>query len=482
MSRPLEQRVTEDLHQVSVATRIPEPPIDELMLAGRRRLLLNRAVGAVAAVAALLVVIAGVGLVPRWVDSSRPGQPIHHGPTPPPSHTSGSKPRGWRSFNTSVQPGSAVQFASSQYGWQVAGLDANLDGNLSAAPIDTGYDRPGDAVLATDDGGTSWHPILDGTTDGLNGIWGVDLYSTRAGWVVGVTSLVRTENGGASWTRMGEPDGTHLVSVDFSSSRLGLGLTTDGDVVTSDDAGQSWRSAGLDQKGTSLCRDSDAEFVVNLRGDIYTSTDHGVHWRLGYRDTTPSFGPVWSQTTCHGTEVWSSAQYTARLHNLGPKGQPYTIVHSADAGRTWSTVISRTATFNERSSQLADLWAALGTSGLAQSRTGEPFVVDFPGQGWAIDTAALSDGAVTALSPIASLPRAARFTNASEYLEIHGAYATANDRWILVTDIAVWSGQNPKYQTFVLHTSANGQVWSVLNAGPRISFRQQARLRRAANR
>ncbi|HEY5837508.1 MAG TPA: P-loop NTPase fold protein [Pyrinomonadaceae bacterium] len=68
------------------------------------------------------------------------------------------------------------------------------------------------AILATSDGGTSWHRQISGTTSQLNAI--VFLADGRRGWVVGNYGLVlSTDDGGATWlhrTQGNDASGSYL--------------------------------------------------------------------------------------------------------------------------------------------------------------------------------------------------------------------------------------------------------------------------------
>ena len=81
-------------------------------------------------------------------------------------------------------------------------------------------------ILRTIDGGATWTPQASGTT---NLLWGVAFVDANVGWVSGFSgTILHTTDGGATWTN--EPSGTtnQLVGVALS----GGGATAVGGIGT----------------------------------------------------------------------------------------------------------------------------------------------------------------------------------------------------------------------------------------------------------
>jgi hypothetical protein len=130
-------------------------------------------------------------------------------------------------YLTDVNPGSSIVFPSSEVGWRVngQGASAGIDDSLGAGPAGATADWPGSSVSVSRDGGITWETRYRDAA----GIWGLDFISGTTGWVVGVTSLARTTDGGASWQAAAEPSaGDPLVAVDFTSGSTGYGLSVSG--------------------------------------------------------------------------------------------------------------------------------------------------------------------------------------------------------------------------------------------------------------
>lgn len=78
----LEQRLADDLNAAATRADVPPPPFTELTTAGRRKARRDRLAMACVAAAAVLAVLAGVGLGANALRADRPVRPIAPGPTP----------------------------------------------------------------------------------------------------------------------------------------------------------------------------------------------------------------------------------------------------------------------------------------------------------------------------------------------------------------------------------------------------------------
>jgi hypothetical protein len=77
----------------------------------------------------------------------------------------------------------------------------------------------------------------------------VSFVSTGRGWVIGQGRLLRTINGGGSWTGLpAPPPGTNRVR--FATTRIGYAWTESGPLWMTNDGGLSWRSGELDRVGS----------------------------------------------------------------------------------------------------------------------------------------------------------------------------------------------------------------------------------------
>jgi hypothetical protein len=98
----------------------------------------------------------------------------------------------WDAYETSVDPGGAVQLASRLVGFSLSweptsGLDQNL-----SAPAGLVLAWPSPSVLVTRDGARRWTRSLSVR----GGFWGIDVLDVDDVWAVAVTGLYRTVDGG----------------------------------------------------------------------------------------------------------------------------------------------------------------------------------------------------------------------------------------------------------------------------------------------
>jgi len=242
------------------------------------------------------------------------------GTTLPPAATTSSTPvplttgPSWTAYYTEAMANPPLVFGSSSAGWMVTGMSylPTVDSGLSSG---TGDYWPGKGVARTVDSGKTWSQVLTVP----DGVWGLNAVGVDDVWAVGVTTFYRSTNGGASWAQGGEPVGTHLVAVAFTSATDGVGLTTHGSVVSSTDGGMTWEpdQSGLPASGATgsqlegMCASAGTTFVVDDAGAVWAETAPGVAWQqvfsgVTYHYTTSaliycsSSGPTWEIVTVNG--------------------------------------------------------------------------------------------------------------------------------------------------------------------------------------
>ena len=460
MNENPEQMLSRKLHDLADDHVPPAPPMLDLLAAGRRRRRHRTIRIAVAAAAAVAAVAAAAGLTRSQV-TDRPEAPATHthGGHQRSHRTSNAPPPKFTTLATSVNPGGALSFASDSYGWQVGGLggEPHQDERLAAGPAGTTYAWPGDSLLVTTDGGVSWRPVLDGTGADNNGIWGFDLLSATEGWVVGVTSLHATTDGGRTWQTLAEPAGRYLVTVDFTTARDGLGLTTGGALVATRDGGRTWTDARLGQPATALCATGSRAYAVGQSGQLYASADSGASWQ----PTGPSPAArvaTWAQLTCHGTHAWAALQ-PLTMRNHVSLGQDYQVLSTSDAGTTWR---SETASDHGRAATGAP--AAVASSALSADDT-PPLLLGYGTHEWAVRPWTL-DGGLRELTPLRGLPHGTPDSDRQPYLLVPGAAQVGDHVWVLVADLAAGSVEAPKSQTLLAYSPDRGATWQVRSPSP----------------
>jgi photosystem II stability/assembly factor-like uncharacterized protein len=238
--------------------------------------------------------------------------------------------------------GAAVSVGHSAWEWGNPRPQGNTF--LSIEFQDTDFSNRGYAagefgtVLRTDDGGSSWIGLPTGITVGVRRI---EMISPDSLVVAGGCFLRRSDNAGQSFTRLPwTPRDTScasdISSVAFPTSDIGYVVTFDGTVLRSADGGRSWsrRTAlpGTSATGSGFATARDIVFTApdvglavigaGAGGAILRTTDGGNSWT-----------PVQSAPAALN-ELLDTATTTpvAALYAIGNEGLVY---RSTDDGQTW---------------------------------------------------------------------------------------------------------------------------------------------------
>jgi photosystem II stability/assembly factor-like uncharacterized protein len=177
---------------------------------------------------------------------------------------------------------------------------------------------------------------LVGTRDGTTftvqlkaPVIGISALDRRRAWAITGDGFVLRTSNGRRWVRLGAP---HLVRVQFVDARVGFGLTRDGLLVRSGDAGLSWPSARAPGLVQAECFGNRRDGWLARGGSVWSTHDGGRRWvrtrlRAGPRDV-PELG-------CRGTEAWVAFHEGAAAGTEG-----YRVYRSGDGGATWRAVLA----------------------------------------------------------------------------------------------------------------------------------------------
>lgn len=134
-------------------------------------------------------------------------------------------------------------------------------------------------ILKTTDGGNSWTNQNSGTTKYLNSVF---FTSTSNGFIVGDSNIVlKTTNGGSTWTMNPTPTNLYFNDVYFTSSSNGWIIGSDGKVFKTTDGGSNWSTVNI---GTNeflhgiRFKNSTEAWIYGNNGTLYNSTDGGNTW------------------------------------------------------------------------------------------------------------------------------------------------------------------------------------------------------------
>lgn len=138
-------------------------------------------------------------------------------------------------------------------------------------------------IVRTDDAGATWTRMTSSTTVLLNSVW---FTSASDGWAVGANgSIMFTDDGGDSWTRLsnGVVNNSDLLKdVCFATPDTGWVVGANGTVLRTFDGGASWNqqhplAATLESVAFSGTRDG---WAVADNGAILGTHDRGLSWYL----------------------------------------------------------------------------------------------------------------------------------------------------------------------------------------------------------
>lgn len=143
-------------------------------------------------------------------------------------------------------------------------------------------------ILRTGNGGATWTRTHSSTGD----VSQIDFVTVLDGWAVASDQLLGTTDGGVNWTPLGEPT-SPLTDVSFANTTVGWGVSSAG-LVATDDAGQSWHAVSTPfpaQPATSppypgyesACLSSPEVGWVTAANSIVGTTDGGKSWGTVYQ-------------------------------------------------------------------------------------------------------------------------------------------------------------------------------------------------------
>ncbi len=180
----------------------------------------------------------------------------------------------------------------------------------------------GGVILKTSNGGTSWSVTNHTSCIGLNKIFFV---SSLVGWAVGIYgTIIKTTDGGQTWVSQNSGIQTNLFGVQFTNTSNGIAVGDLGVTLRTSNGGTTWTLGGsvsLNPVLNDLYSDNSGNsWVVGTAGRIAKSTDGGTTWEDMVSGTNATLKAVQFKTSLIG---WAAG-------NLG------VILKSVDGGATWT--------------------------------------------------------------------------------------------------------------------------------------------------
>ena len=251
-----------------------------------------------------------------------------------------------------------------------------------------GYDgKDPNRIYHSTDSGNHWETIsIPGSGFSLKALSFPD---GQHGWVVGgYGSVLRTSDGGKSWSQLERPTGSDLHAVHFLNPLVGYaagrtgtkdpktGAETHGiEILCTKDGGEAWRRCYQDDESFSvfqIATTSESRAFVSLVDRLMRTDNQGETWQ----------------------QVDLSAKYISSIA-FAPDGTGWLVgshgvfQHSIDDGKTWQQSSSLTQDFVNR-----DWWAIAFNSsgiGLAVGENSTLALTTDNGKTWELQTSIKSD-------------------------------------------------------------------------------------------
>jgi predicted CXXCH cytochrome family protein len=190
----------------------------------------------------------------------------------------------------------------------------------------------GGAILKTTDGGATWSSLRSETKATLNA---VDFSSKGTGWAVGDSGTVLASSDGAGWSAQHSGTATDLLAVSALDARRAWAVGRGGTIIATFDGGSSWTQR------SAVGRDATA-----LRGVAFADDRRGWAWGDGGTVArTTDCGSTWTTAAVAptGTTLYAGAFVDKETGWVAGSGG--VVKKTDDGGATWTTqTVETTAT------------------------------------------------------------------------------------------------------------------------------------------
>jgi Photosynthesis system II assembly factor YCF48 len=387
----------------------------------------------VAAGFGILVAIGAGALVTTLPSAKKPSLPIRHlsstttsAPTVP---TTAPLPTSTTIPQIPANTGMSLQFVNPEDGWMA------VDG----------------PILRTINGGQTWRQSYSRSAGSVDFVNDVD------GWAIANT-VIRTEDGGNTWQALTEPRQGRITYLDFTSPSDGWALTEHAVLLSTSDAGFTWRTLDTPSPAVAVCAEPSGElWIAGDNQNIYLN-DGGVSgWKmvLSIASVPPlvvgNNYPIDEyndpSVKCSGSTAWVSFSTFP-----GMSEEPYIVEQTTDQGAHWSPV-------------LRDGMAVISGKNISASSELAYFGLTGPSDGWVLAFcqncssdqvlfAATTDGGIT-FHTSTLLPEANVYENA-----LGSSVLNAQDGWVLVSRFAADASPG---KAILLGTSNGAATWHVVD-------------------
>lgn len=183
--------------------------------------------------------------------------------------------RSWREisiFNPKDFKGGTPEFLSVRFADKKRGFVIGSVINKNDEVIDS-------VVMRTDNGGETWSRIIVPSNSEL---YHLDFANSSRGWIVGDKGIIlATSDGGISWQVQKAGTDKALYNVDFRDSENGLAVGGKGTILRTENGGEIWEPIKTNFLNTFMrvnFADDKNGFVVGYGGAILRTSDKGKTW------------------------------------------------------------------------------------------------------------------------------------------------------------------------------------------------------------
>ena len=198
-------------------------------------------------------------------------------------------------------------------------------------------------LIHTTDGGTTWTPQAIPTTSFLGE---VSFFDANVGWAVGVGGLLmKSADGGATWNTITIATSKALQSISFADANNGWIVGESGLIYKTTDGGTTWNTQNSGT-GNRLIRvkflNSQTGWACGWGGTILYTANGGTTWTV---QTSGVTFDILSISIIDAKNVWMSSVPPAKA-DKSPLFDNGKIIHTSDAGTTWTVQYTSTEVLN----------------------------------------------------------------------------------------------------------------------------------------
>jgi uncharacterized protein (TIGR03437 family) len=153
--------------------------------------------------------------------------------------------------------------------------------------------------------------------------------------VGGSGTILRTTDGGATWSRVDSPSTANLNAITFSDAKTGTAVGGLGTILRTEDGGASWIRQSSGTNG-DICGVVFKDAETGIAVGSASSCDSLAPFDQGFILRTTDGGATWTFQTSSSRRLWAATFLDANTVMVA--GDQTTILTSSDSGATWTVL------------------------------------------------------------------------------------------------------------------------------------------------